>query len=67
MGVVSDPKTAKRMAQALVMMVSSAMIKVPFTPHVPGCFVLARDLEREGIPMNFTHRRLPLQVSSCAA
>jgi len=35
-------------------MVPSGVVKVPFTPHLPHCFLIARDLEREGIPVNFT-------------
>ena len=35
-------------------MVPSGVVKVPFTPHAPHCFLIARDLEREGIPVNFT-------------
>jgi transaldolase len=35
-------------------MVPSGVVKVPFTPQAPHCFLVARDLEREGIPVNFT-------------
>jgi transaldolase len=31
-----------------------AIIKVPFVPYAPECFIVARDLEREGMPVNFT-------------
>jgi transaldolase len=31
-----------------------AVDDVPFTPHQPHCFLIARDLEREGIAVNFT-------------
>lgn len=35
-------------------MVPRALVKVPFTPDDPGCILVARDLERAGIPVNFT-------------
>jgi transaldolase len=35
-------------------MVPTGVVKVPFTPQAPHCFLIARDLEREGIPVNFT-------------
>jgi transaldolase len=35
-------------------MVPGAFVKVPFTPHAPHCFLVARGLEWEGIPVNFT-------------
>jgi len=49
-----DAEAAKRVGRYLRKMVPSGVVKVPFTPHAPECFLIARDLEREGIPVNFT-------------
>lgn len=54
MGLCGDAEGAKRVGRYLRGMVSSAFVKVPFTPHHPHCFLIARDLETEGIPVNFT-------------
>ena len=54
MGVVSDLPMAKNFGRSLRHVVPSALVKVPFTPHEPACFLLARDFENEGIPVNFT-------------
>lgn len=54
MGLCGDPEAAKRVGRYLRRMVPTAFVKVPFTPQAPGCFLVARDLEREGIPVNFT-------------
>lgn len=50
----SDAESAKRVGRVLRRMVPSGVVKVPFTPQAPHCFLVARDLEREGIPVNFT-------------
>jgi len=49
-----DLDGAKRVGRCLRRMVPSGVVKVPFTPQTPHCFLVARDLEREGIPVNFT-------------
>lgn len=49
-----DAEASKRVGRSLRRMVPSGVVKVPFTPHHPHCFLIARDLEREGIPVNFT-------------
>jgi transaldolase len=54
MSLGSDAESAKRVGRLLRRMVPSGVVKVPFTPHAPHCFLVARDLEREGIPVNFT-------------
>ncbi len=54
MGLGGDADAAKQVGRYLHRMVPSAIVKVPFTPHAPHCFLIARDLEREGIPVNFT-------------
>lgn len=35
-------------------MVPGSIVKVPFLPHAPQSILLARDLEREGVPVNLT-------------
>ncbi|HXV80158.1 MAG TPA: transaldolase family protein [Candidatus Binatia bacterium] len=54
MGLCSDANAAKQVGRYLRNMVRSAFVKVAFTPHYPHCFLVARDLEHEGIPVNFT-------------
>lgn len=54
MSLGRDAEASKRVGRYLRRMVPSAVVKVPFTPHQPHCFLIARDLEREGIPVNFT-------------
>jgi transaldolase len=54
MALGRDAEAAKRIGRYLRRMVPSGVVKVPFTPHHPHCFLVARDLEREGIPVNFT-------------
>ena len=54
MGVALYPDRAKTLGRLLRRMVPSCLVKVPFTPHAPHCLLVARDLEREGIPVNFT-------------
>ena len=66
MGLVHDLKKAKEIGRSLRRMVSSAFVKVPFAPHTPGCFLVARDLEDEGIPVNFTSTFSARQVVAAA-
>jgi transaldolase len=54
MKLMEDPLAAKQVGHDLRRMVPSAIVKVPFTPQFPSCVFVARDLEREGIPVNFT-------------
>ena len=54
MGLGADTDAARRVGRCLRRMVPSGVVKVPFTPHYPQCFLIARDLERAGIPVNFT-------------
>jgi len=54
MGLRFRPDAARRVGRLLRRMVPSAIVKVPFAPDAPDCFLVARDLEREGIPVNFT-------------
>jgi transaldolase len=54
MGLGADAERSKSVGRLLRRMVPSGVVKVPFTPQHPHCFLIARDLEREGIPVNFT-------------
>lgn len=66
MGAVSDPGTAKSLGRALRTMVPSCFVKVPFRPHEPQSLLIARDLEAEGIPVNFTSTFSARQVVAAA-
>jgi transaldolase len=48
------PDTARWVGRMLRQMVPSCIVKVPFAPDAPECFLVARDLEVEGVPVNFT-------------
>jgi transaldolase len=54
MNLAGDPAAAVRLGHMIRAMVPTAVVKVPFTPHAPACLLVARDLERAGIPVNFT-------------
>ncbi len=54
MSLMHDPSTAVRVGHMIRAMVPTAVVKVPFTPHAPACLWVARELERAGIPVNFT-------------
>jgi transaldolase len=54
MGLVGNPEASKRAARLLRAAIPTAIVKVPFAPHAPDCLLVARDLENEGIPVNFT-------------
>jgi len=54
MSLCRRPEAAIRVGHLLRKSVPGAFIKVPFTPDAPDCFLVARDLERAGIPVNFT-------------
>jgi transaldolase len=66
MGAVSDPETAKSLGRALRTIVPSCFVKVPFRPHEPQSLLIARDLEAEGIPVNFTSTFSARQVVAAA-
>jgi transaldolase len=66
MGAVSDPEAAKALGRALRRMVPSGFVKVPFRPHEPGSFLIARDLEAESIPVNVTSTFSARQVVAAA-
>lgn len=54
MTLLSDQDAARRVGRLLRLMVPGCFVKVPFTPDHPHCLLLARDLEREGVPVNIT-------------
>jgi transaldolase len=54
MGLSQDAAAAQSAGQLLRVMAPTCLVKVPFAPHAPQCLLVARDLEREGIPVNFT-------------
>jgi transaldolase len=66
MGAVSDPETAKSLGRALRTIVPSCFVKVPFRPHEPQSLLIARDLEAERIPVNFTSTFSARQVVAAA-
>jgi len=66
MGVMNEPETAKQTGRFLRMMVPNAFVKVPFTPHDPACFLIARDLEYEETPVNFTSTFSARQIVAAA-
>jgi transaldolase len=66
MGLTKCPDLAKDVARWIRLMAPSAIIKVPFAPYAPECFIVARDLEHEGIPVNFTSTFSARQVVAAA-
>lgn len=54
MNLAGDASHARRIGRSLRRMVPTGVVKIPFSPHHPECFLVARDLERERIPINFT-------------
>ena len=66
MGAVSDPDTAKSLGRVLRTIVPSSFVKVPFRPHEPQSLLIARDLEAEGIPVNFTSTFSARQIVAAA-
>lgn len=54
MGVSGDRESARRVGRLQRSAVPSALVKIPFAPDAPACFLVARDLEEMGIPVNFT-------------
>jgi len=66
MGLARDAAAAERVGRYLRRMVPDAIVKVPFTPHAPECFLVARNLERDGIPVNFTSTFSARQTAAAA-
>lgn len=66
MALAHDAEAARRTGRAIRRMVPTALVKVPLAPYAPHCFLVARDLEREGIPVNFTSTFSARQVVAAA-
>jgi transaldolase len=66
MAALSEPEPAKALGRALRRIVPSCFVKVPFRPHEPQSLLIARDLEAEGIPVNFTSTFSARQVVAAA-
>lgn len=66
MGLMASPDRAHYIGRILRTVVPSALVKVPFTPHAPVCFLVARDLEQKGVPVNFTSTFSARQVVAAA-
>lgn len=54
MGLTRTPDLGVRIGHAIRAVAPTAVVKIPLTPHRPECFFMARDLERAGVPVNFT-------------
>ena len=54
MALRDNAEAARSIGRLIRKTVPSAIVKVPFAPDAPHCFLVARDLERAGIPVNFT-------------
>jgi transaldolase len=52
--VESSRLLATQLGRSLAETVPSCLVKVPFKPQAPHCFLIARDLEESGITVNFT-------------
>ena len=64
--LAQDPAASKRVGRWLNRAVPHAFVKVPFTPDNPHCFLIARDLENQGIAVNFTTTFSARQVVAAA-
>jgi len=67
MDLARRPESARQVARLLQRLAPAAIVKVPFAPYEPECFLVARDLEREGISVNFTSTFSARQVVAAAA
>jgi len=63
---VGDVERSVRWGRLLRSTVPSACVKVPFAPHAPECFLVARDLQAKRIPVNFTSTFSARQVAAAA-
>jgi transaldolase len=64
--LAGDPEGAKEVARALSRSVPGALVKVAFCPDHPETILVARDLEREGVRVNFTATFSTRQVVAAA-
>ncbi|MDR7563957.1 MAG: transaldolase family protein [Armatimonadota bacterium] len=65
-GLAADRAGSVRFGRCLGRSVAGALVKVAFTPHEPHAFLIARDLERQGIAVNFTATFSARQVVTAA-
>jgi transaldolase len=65
-GLAGDAEASKRIGGYLAKMVPGSFVKVAFTPHEPHCLLIARDLERQGIRVNFTTTFSVRQMAAAA-
>ncbi|MDR7416292.1 MAG: transaldolase family protein [Armatimonadota bacterium] len=65
-GLAGDREGSVRFGRCLGRSVPGALVKVAFTPHEPHAFLIARDLERQGIAVNFTATFSARQVVAAA-
>jgi len=54
MDLRQNAEAARSIGRVLRQSVPHAIVKVPFAPEAPDCLLVARDLERAGIPVNLT-------------
>lgn len=66
MDLCGRPRAGKRVGALLDAMVPGCLVKVPFAPDAPGCLLVARDLQREGIAVNLTSTFSARQVALAA-
>src|SRR5262245_6797155 len=66
MDLLGDPRSAVRVGQCLAALVPGVLVKVPFAPDAPQCFLVARELELNGFPVNFTSTFSARQVVAAA-
>ncbi|MCS7172300.1 MAG: transaldolase family protein [Armatimonadetes bacterium] len=65
-GLAGDREGSVRFGRCLGRCVPGALVKVAFTPHEPHALLIARDLERQGIAVNFTATFSVRQVVAAA-
>jgi transaldolase len=64
--LAGDAEASKRLGGYLAKMVPGSFVKVAFTPHEPHCLLIARDLEGQGVRVNFTTTFSVRQVAAAA-
>ena len=64
--LAKDAAASKRIGSYLAKMVPRSFVKVALTPHEPHALLIARDLERQGISVNFTTTFSARQVAAVA-
>lgn len=66
MALGSRPEEALRIGRFVHANAPGAFVKVPFRPDRPDCLLVARDLERSGVPVNLTSTFSARQVAVAA-